>query len=83
MVQMLAVLVGLASVGISFFSPPWAWAPLLVAAAALLLTLFGAKRQRWRQIDELSPQANAMLQRFGHYYSMPFAGLPCDRGWSP
>jgi hypothetical protein len=73
-VTALAICVGLASLVISFFSPAWAWGPLAVSAGVLLLTLFGAYQHTWPHIDELSPQANEILQRFGPHYSMPFAG---------
>lgn len=74
MAQIVAIILGLASIGWSFYSPLWAWGPLFAGAAFLLLTLFGLKQKKWRYIDELSPAANEMLQRFGGYYSLPFAG---------
>ncbi|MEK7408676.1 MAG: hypothetical protein AAB225_26720 [Acidobacteriota bacterium] len=74
MFQMLAIVISVGSIGWAFFSPLWAWTPLVTAAALLLLTLLGVKQKKWRYIEELSPAGNEMLPKFGHYYAMPFAG---------
>lgn len=74
MFQLLAITLSLGSIGWAFFSPLWAWSPLVTSAALLLFTFFGVKQKKWRYVEELSPSANEMLQKFGHYYSMPFAG---------
>lgn len=74
MTQLLAILLALGALVWAFFDPLWAWAPLVVCAALLALVLAGVKRQKWQYVAELSPPANEMLQRFGHFYARPFAG---------
>lgn len=74
MFQMLAIIISIGSIGWAFYSPIWAWSPLICFIAFLLFMLFGVKKKKWRYVDTLSPDANQMLQRFGHYYAMPFAG---------
>ena len=74
MTQMLVILICLAAVITEFFSVLWGWVILAVPTAFLLFTLFGVKQKKWQYIPELSETANQMLQKFGHYYAMPFAG---------
>lgn len=74
MTQVLVILICLAAVTIEFFSILWGWLILGVPAAFLLITLFAVKQKKWQYIPELSETANQMLQKFGHYYAMPFAG---------
>jgi hypothetical protein len=78
MIQILVVLICLAAVITAFFSVLWGWLILGVPSVFLLVTLFAVKRKKWQHIPELSDTANQMLQKFGHYYAMPFAG----RGFS-
>lgn len=73
MFQLLTIALSLGSIVWSFFSPLWAWSPLVTAEALLLLILLAEKQAKWRYVEELSPSANEMLQKFGHYYSKPFA----------
>lgn len=42
--------------------------------AFLLITLLSLKQKKWPYIPELSEAANQMFQKFGHYYTKPFAG---------
>jgi hypothetical protein len=58
----------------AFFSPIWRWIVLGLPILFLLTTLWGLKQKRWNYVPELSPKANEMLQKFGHFYCMPFAG---------
>jgi hypothetical protein len=74
MTQVLVIPICLAAVITEFFSILWGWLILGVPSAFLLLTLFVVKRKKWQSIPELSETANQMLQKFGHYYAMPFAG---------
>lgn len=74
MTQIIAILISILSFVWSFFNPVWAWVPLVISGLTLLVVLLGVKQKKWRHIDELSEAANQMLQKFGHYYSMPFAG---------
>jgi len=57
-----------------FFSVLWGWLILGLPSAFLLITLFGVKQKKWKHILELSDTANQMLQKYGYYYAMPFAG---------
>lgn len=72
--QMLIILVCLAGIITEFYSIMWGWLVLGAPSAYLLITLFGVKAKKWQRIPELSEPANQMLQKFGHYYAMPFAG---------
>lgn len=74
MAQIVSILISLIAVGWSFYSPRWAWTPLVAGALLLSLTWFGNRQKKWRYVEEISPGANEMLQKFGAYYSMPFAG---------
>jgi len=73
MYQMISLVLCLASIIWAFFSPLWAWSPIILVGLVLLVNLFGLKTQKWNHFEELSPSANEMLQRFGHYYHMPLA----------
>jgi hypothetical protein len=64
----------LGSIVWSFFRPVWAWAPLCLLALFFLSVLLSLRLKKWHYVPELSTGANEMLQKFGHYYSMPFAG---------
>jgi hypothetical protein len=72
--QFIAIILSLVAIVTAFFSVLWAWVVLAVPIAFLLITFMGLKQKRWKHIPELSEPANAMLQKFGHYYTMPFAG---------
>jgi len=74
MLQMLVILISVAAVITEFFSVLWGWLILAVPSALLLIMLFAAKLKQWEYIPELSETANEMLQKFGHYYAMPYAG---------
>ena len=74
MTQMVAIFVSVGAFIWSFFQPIWAWLPLIAAAMGLLSVLAGVRLKKWRYVEELSPSANEVLQKFGHFYSMPFAG---------
>ncbi|MBW1976170.1 MAG: hypothetical protein JRI45_11535 [Deltaproteobacteria bacterium] len=74
MIQILVILVCLVAIIVEFFSVLWGWIILALSAAFLLITLLGVKQKKWQYIPELSEAANQMLQKFGHYYAMPFAG---------
>lgn len=74
MTQSLIALICIAAVITEFFSVIWGWVILGIPSAFLLFTLLGVKQKKWQHIIELSETANQMLQKFGHYYDMPFAG---------
>ena len=73
MFSILSTGVAIAAVVASFWSPLWGWGIALAAEAIILVTLFGVKQQRWNHIPELSALGNEMLNKFGHFYTMPFA----------
>ena len=75
MVQVFVFLICLAAVVAGFFSVLWGWVILVVPSAFLLFALFGLKRKKWQYIPALSDAGNQMLQKFGHYYAMPAAGM--------
>ncbi|SRR5258706_11703826 len=74
MVHALVTIFCLVAFVAAFFFPFWAWVPIGLADGYLLYVLGGAKRMKWKYIPELSRAANEMLQRYGHFYTMPFAG---------
>jgi len=74
MTQLLVILVCVAAVITEFFSILWGWIIFGFPAAFLFVTFIGVKQKKWQYIPELSEAANQMLQKFGHYYAMPFAG---------
>ena len=74
MIQMAAIVLSIGAFVWSFFSPVWAWTPLVAGVLWLGIVLWALKQQKWKHIEELSPVANELLQRFGHFYTKPFAG---------
>lgn len=74
MTQMLVIVICLVALITEFFSVLWGWVVLALSAIFLLVTLLGVKQKKLEYIPELSNDANRMLQKFGHYYTMPFAG---------
>ena len=74
MVQIIAVIISLIAIVTTFFSILWGWLILWASVLCLLVILFIVKRKKWQHIPELSDTANKMLQKFGHFYFMPFAG---------
>lgn len=78
MIQIVTIIFSTISILVSFFSPLWGWIILALPSGFLLLTLLGLKQKKWAYVPDLSPKANEMLRKFGHFYNMPFAG----RGFS-
>ena len=78
----IATLIALGAVILSFFSTVATWSVLAVAAAAFWLLLLAIRRKQYPHIDDLSDDANALIQRYGHFYFMPFAGSDCSGGCS-
>jgi len=75
MFQMITIAISIISIVIAFFSPPWGWIVLTLPILISIITLWSFKlRLKARSyIHELSSVANAVLDRFGYYYGMPFA----------
>ena len=74
MISLSGILLSLVAIGVAFYSPIASWIILGVGGCLLLLILIGAKSKKYEYQDGLSPKANEMIQKFGHYYAMPFAG---------
>jgi len=74
MIQMIVIIICLASVITAIFSILWGWLILAIPSVFLLINLLSLKQKKWKYIPELSESANRMFQKFGHYYTMPFAG---------
>jgi hypothetical protein len=75
MLGLLSRLIALIAVVTGFFSPKWAWLPLLLLNCWILVTLRSLRRRmRFAPVPELSSAANRLLRRFGHFYAMPWAG---------
>jgi hypothetical protein len=71
----IVILFCLASIIVCFFSRMWGWIILAVPFVYLLSQALIVKFiYRWKHIPELSTEANRLIQKYGHYYAMPFAG---------
>ena len=56
----------------AYFSIWLGWALLLLTTVAVALpSLAAIKTSKFGHVPDLSLQANALLQRYGHFYSMP------------
>jgi parallel beta-helix repeat protein len=75
MFQILTIILSLVAVGVALFvGPAAAWFIIGLADAFIVVTFWAAKtRYRFGHVPELSAEANAMLQRYGHYFAMPSA----------
>jgi len=74
MIQIVTIIFSLISILVSFFSPLWGWIILALPFLFLIITLLILKQKKWSYVPELSPKANEMIGKFGHFYNMPFAG---------
>lgn len=67
-----AVVCGIA-VTASYFNTSMGLALLALPSLGVAIPALAAlKTARWDHVPELSPQANALLKKYGHFYSMPF-----------
>ena len=75
MFQMITIIIALVSVILCFiFHPIWGWIPIAVVDLIICIQLWAAKQKyKFNYISDLSPEANELLQRYGHYFAMPFA----------
>jgi hypothetical protein len=74
MIQIITILIGIGAIITAFFSKIGGWIVLALPVTIIILTYLGLKQKKWKHVPELSQTANEMLQKFGHYYAMPFAG---------
>ena len=76
----LSILAGLAALIAAFFEKTWSWATLILCALLLLIPLSGLKaKKKDLRSKKLSEAANIMLEKYGHYYSMPHAAKDFGR----
>lgn len=76
----ISLALGAIALGALFVSKIWSWATLILCAMLLVIPLSGLKaRKKDLRSKKLSEAANAMLERYGHYYSMPLAAKDFGR----
>lgn len=75
MVQIVTILIAVVSVILSLvIYPVWGWIPIALVDLVICIQLWAAKQKyRFNYIPDLSSEANELLQRYGHYFAMPFA----------
>jgi hypothetical protein len=73
MISLSGIALSLTAIVTAFFSPIAAWTIIGFGGGFLLLILIGAKSKKQQYQSGLSPKANDMINKFGHYYAMPFA----------
>ena len=74
MIQVCILLVSGLAIITGIFSVLWGWIILCFPIIFVLIILLTVKVKRWKDIPELSERANQLFQRYGHYYTMSFAG---------
>jgi hypothetical protein len=74
MIQLCVIIVSGVAVITGIFSVLWGWIILCFPIIFVLITLLTVKVKKWKHIPELSERANKLFQKYGHYYTMPFAG---------
>ncbi len=76
----ISLAIGAISLGALYFSKTWSWATLVLAAMLLLIPLSGLKsKKKDMRSKKLSDAANIMLEKYGHYYTMPAAAKDFGR----
>jgi hypothetical protein len=72
---LLSIVFAASAVTCAFFHPLVAW--LVIALPELFLIWMSisltARKWTWNQYEQLSDDAKAMFQKYGHFYSMPHA----------
>lgn len=72
MMKNIAILIGIVSVVTAFYTSAFiGWVILGVASASLMVTYFAFRIFGWKNIPELSPEANKRLRKFSHLYNIP------------
>ncbi len=74
MIQYIVLVFCITSIIVSCFSIFWGWLIIIIPSLYLLITLFSIKQRKYSYVPELSFEANKLLQKFGNYYSKPYAG---------
>lgn len=73
MTTILAAIACAIAVTASYFNTSMGLALLALPSLGVAIPALAAlKTARWEHVPELSPQANALLKKYGHFYSMPF-----------
>ncbi len=55
-------------------NPAWAWIPIVFVDLFVGIQLWAIKlKYQFNHIPDLSADANILLQKYGHYFAMPFA----------
>lgn len=74
MFQVLSLLVLIVGAILPFFVKPyWGWVPLALLDFIIIASFWAARsKYRFRSMSELSTDANFLLQKYGHYFAMPF-----------
>ncbi len=75
MIQIVTILIAVVSVILSLvIHPVWGWMPIFLVDLVICIQLWAVKQKyRFNYIPDLSPEANELLQSYGHYFAMPFA----------
>ena len=75
MIQMLTIFIAVVSLVLSFVVHPlWAWIPIVIVDLVICIQLWAVRvKYRPNYISGLSPVANELLGRYGHYFAMPLA----------
>ena len=80
MIFPISILIGAISLGAIHYSKLWCWMTLILCALLLLIPLSGLKAKKPDlRSKKLSDAANAMLEKYGHYYAMPLAARDFGR----
>ena len=74
MFQIISIIVLIIAGILSFIiEPAWSWLPVAILDSFILIQFLLAKQRfRFDPVSELSPEANFLLKKFGHYFAMPF-----------
>jgi hypothetical protein len=74
MFQLISWIAIVISCYLAYTSIQWAQIPLAIVTGLFYLLFIGMRGRRYGPVRELSPKANEMLRKFGHFYALPFAG---------
>lgn len=67
---MLALPLCIAAIFFAFYSVMWSWILIAAAIAVLVFALRSVSGVEWNDMPELSPSANEMFKKYGHFYTM-------------